>query len=351
VLSSTVDQTEEGLMIESKRFTSGRIAVANLSASIASLERRRAEGTRFEDLVRLSEYLFVRGELRGRISDHDRAERVAAEAMASSQDAPSALYVRARLARHFHRFADAGALLDRALTSGHPRHQIDAERAALLQATGRFVEALAVRERLAKEDPGIPTLGALGSLLAQMDRWARAEMSYTAALESAWGVSPLPVGQVLCAWGVSAMRRGELIRAEKLFGELHAILPEHVPGRGHRAEVALARGQLDGALQLIGPVIGASDDPAWRAVHAEILAASGERADAAREADRAAAAYEALLARRPEAYADSAAAFFLGIGNRPLRAVELASLDCNLRDTPSSRNLLTRARRGAEQVA
>ena len=40
------------------------------------------------------------------------------------------------------------------------------------------------------------------------------------------------------------------------------------------------------------------------------------------ESERAAAAYELLLARRPEAYADHAAAFFMGVGNRPQRALE-----------------------------
>ncbi len=49
---------------------------------------------------------------------------------------------RARLAGRFHRFAEAAALLDRALAAGYPSHEIDAERAALLQATGRYDEAL-----------------------------------------------------------------------------------------------------------------------------------------------------------------------------------------------------------------
>ena len=137
-------------------------------------------------------------------------------------------------------------------------------------------EALSLRERLAKEDPGIHTLGALASLLAEMDRWAAAETSYAAALEADSGVSPLPCGQLLFEWGVSAMRRGELDRAEALFGELDAILPAHVPGRGHRAEVALARGQLDVALALITPLLDTSDDPEYRATYAEILAARGE---------------------------------------------------------------------------
>ena len=85
---------------------------------------------------------------------------------------------------------------------------------------------------LAKDDPGIQTLGALASLLAEMDRWMAAENSYAAALDADNGVSPLPCSQLLFEWGVSAMRRGDLDRAEAIFGELDAILPAHVPGRG-----------------------------------------------------------------------------------------------------------------------
>ena len=164
-------------------------------------------------------------------------------------------------------------------------------------------------------------------------------------------VSPLPCGQLLFEWGVSAMRRGDLDRAEELFVELDAILPAHVPGRGHRAEVALARGRLDIAAALITPLLELSDDPEYRAIYAEILAARGEREAAVSEAERAAAMYELLLARRPEAYADHAAAFFMGIGNRPQLAVELASANWKLRDTPRSRSLLARALRNAERVS
>ena len=93
-----------------------------------------------------------------------------------------------------------------------------------------------------------------------------------------------------------------------------------------------------------------SDDPEYRAIYAEILAARGD-GKAASEAERAAAAYELLLARRPEAYADHAAAFFMGVGNRPQRALELASANWKLRDTPRSRRLLAKALRNAQQVS
>ena len=109
---------------------------------------------------------------------------IATEAIALSPDAASALYIRARLAGRFHRFEEANALLDQALAAGYPGQEIDAEKAALLQATGRYGEALVLRERLAKDDPGIHTLGALASLLAEMDQWAAAETCYAAALDA-----------------------------------------------------------------------------------------------------------------------------------------------------------------------
>ena len=82
-----------------------------------------------------------------------------------------------------------------------------------------------------------------------------AESTYAAALDADNGVSPLPCGQLLFEWGVSAMRRRDLDRAEAILAELEAVLPAHVPGRGHRAEVALARGQLDVAATLITPLL------------------------------------------------------------------------------------------------
>jgi tetratricopeptide (TPR) repeat protein len=335
-------------MIEAGRYTSGRIAVANLSALIESLELRRADGATFDELLGLSNLLFLRGDLLGRIADHDRAELIANEAIGQSPGTARALYTRAQLAGRFHRFAKANVLLGEALAAGQAPHEIDAERAALLQATGYYEEALRLRERLAANDTGIQSLGALASLLAELDQWTAAEKNYLAALEVDDGVSPLPCSQVLFEWGVSAMRRGDLDRADIILGELDAILPAHVPGRGHRAEVALARGELDKAMRLIAPLVEISDDPEYRATYAEILAARGD-GNAAIEAERAAAVYETLLARRPEAYADHAAAFFVSVGNRPQRALELASANWKLRDTPRSRRLLAKALRNAQQ--
>ncbi len=337
------------MMIEPGRYTSGRIAIANLFASIESLELRRVESVSFEIDAALSQMLFLRGDLLGRIADHDRAELVAHEAAVCSPNVASALFIRARLAARFHRFIEASDHFKQALAAGYPAHEIDPEIAALLQATGRYGEALELRQRLAQDNPGMHTIGALATLLAEMSDWQAAEDMYQAALRADTGVSPIPCAQLLFEWGVSAMRRGELVRAEALLSELEIILPEHIAGRGHRAEVAFARGQLDVAEALIAPLLDCSDDPEYRATYAEIRAARGDPS-AWLEANRAAAAYEVLLARRPEAFADHAAAFFMGIGAQPLRAAELALANWRTRDTPRSRKLLARAAAGAGAV-
>jgi tetratricopeptide (TPR) repeat protein len=339
------------MIVDAGRYTSGRIAVANLSAMIDGLERRCVNDATFGHLVELSKLLFVRGDVLGRIADHDEAECVAHHALAVSPDTASARYVHAWVAERFHRFQETYALLERALAAGFPRHAVDAAQASVLQATGRYTEALMLRERLAEDDRSIHTLGSLASLLAEMDEWEAAEDCYAAALNADTSVSPLPCGQLLFEWGVSAMRRGELSRAEAIFIELDTILPEHAPGRGHRAEVALARGQVDVAMALLMPLLDTSDDPEYRATYAEVLAARGEHDTAMGQAARAAVEYELLLARRPEAYADRAADFFMGIGNCPQRAVDLAAANWKLRETPRSRRLLAKARRNAERVS
>ena len=332
-------------MIDAGRYTSGRIAIANLSASIESLERRRRDGAGFDDLLALSTRLFLRGDLLGRLADHDRGECVADDAAAASPDPATAAFVRARIAARFHRFDEARVWLDAADAARVPRRDLDAERASLLQATGHYAAALALRERLAAEAPAISTLGSLASLLADMGEWPAAERCYAAALRADEGLTPIPCGQLWFEWGVGAMRRGDLDGAAALFAELEAILPAHVPGRGHRAEVALARGRADEALALVAPLVDDSDDPEYRVTYAEVLAACGDRDGSVMQRDRAADEYQLLLARRPEAYADHAAEFFMGIGNCPDLAVDLATLNVGLRDTPRSRDLLARARR------
>ena len=347
-LSGTADRFESQsvMMIDPRRYTSGRIAVANLSASIESLELRRVEGATFENLVALSKLLFLRGDLLGRIADHDRAELVANEAIALSPGTASALYTRARLAERFHRFEEATRF---SIKRSRPDIQ-DKRSISKRRRCSRRRDNIARRWFCAKDWRrtilGFTRLGRSRRCWRKWINGRRPKHAMRPRSRRTMAYRLSRAGQLLFEWGVSAMRRGDLDRAEAMFAELDAILPAHVPGRGHRAEVALARGELDVAAALIEPLLEISDDPEYRATYAEILAARGD-GEAASEAERAAAGYERLLARRPEAYADHAAAFFMGVGNRPRLAVDLATANWKLRDTPRSRRLLAKALRNA----
>jgi tetratricopeptide (TPR) repeat protein len=334
------------------RDTCGQAVLADLDASIECLAHRSPEGRR-NDLVTLSEQLFLRGEVLGRIADHDRTEAIAGRAAALFPEDVGAMVVRARLATRFHRFAEAHALLDRARVIGASNRekirQVISAKAAVLQATGAFWEALEMHDALAREARSLETLGALATLSAASGQWTMAELLYAEALDAHNdATSPFARAKVLFEWGVGAMRQGTLDVAEARFAQLETFLPGHVPGRAHRAEVALARWHVDDAEILIRPVLAVSDDPRYVAINAKILVARGDRVAAAIEAQRAALAYSSLLARRPDAHAGQAADFFMSVGGDPLRAVELAAYHRALRDTPRSRALLAKAQQVAK---
>ncbi len=280
---------------------------------------------RFEDLLALSKLLFVRGDLLGRIADHDRAEPVAERGrrVVARRRAARSTSARGSRSASIASRKPTRCSIERSPPAIRAR-EIDRERAALFQATGRYREALALREttgeggsrdsharRARVAAGGDGSMGGGRSLLCGRARRGRRRLA------PAVRPAALRMGRERDAPRRAGPCGGDLRRARR-------DPAAHVPGRGHRAEVALARGQLDVALALITPLLEISDDPEYRATYAEILAARGEREAAAREAERAAAAYESLLARRPEAYADHAAAFFMGIGNRPQLALELA---------------------------
>ena len=219
------------MKIDLTRYTSGRTALSDLDASIERLERCRLEGAQAEDLVRLSEQLLLRGDVLGRVADHDRAATIATEAGALFPAHRDAIVLQARVATRLHRFEEAHALLDRAMVVDRASRQVMDARAALLQATGKFWEALELRDRLAREDRNLQTLGALATLSAEAGQWAMAEMLYADALRADDGISPLPCARMLFEWGMGSMRNGAMDRAQQLFAHVETLLPGHASAR------------------------------------------------------------------------------------------------------------------------
>jgi tetratricopeptide (TPR) repeat protein len=299
--------------------TSGVIALVNLQAQIDGLESQ-AHSTRsgqaavgrlaVAQRAGLIDLLILRGQVLGRIADYERAAALAEQLV---RDAPTdgiAFLARARTRATLHRFAKALANLDAAERLGADRATLDAERAAIFQALGRYDDALALRLSAAESQPDFTTLGALAGLLAEHGEVVEAEHLFVEGRRRYQGVSPFPLALLDFQRGLMWLEQGDLDAARAWFGAAQRRVPAHAPALGHLAGLLSEAGQAQEARQ-------------WRA--------------------RAAARYDELMVRHPAAFADHAAEFWLAAGADVRRAQQLARQNLELRQTPRAQALLRRA--------
>jgi tetratricopeptide (TPR) repeat protein len=324
--------------------TDGAIAVSNLEAQIEGEERLgQYRPLTVAEQAGIAERIAMHGQFLGRVADYERAEAIADDLVRAAPADPAAFLSRARARSAFHRFGEALADLGEVERLGMPGEGVESLRAAIFQATARYDEALAIRERAAEARPSIGSLTALASVHADRGEIEAAERLFTEAPRLYRDVSPFPVAWLYFQQGAMWMREGELQRARELFAEAHRRLPAYAAAQGHLAEVESALGQHPRAVELLLPLAQTSDDPDYAAQLARILAASGREEEAGPWRAVAAARYDELVARHPEAFADHASEFWLAAGGDPQRALALAQANLKLRATPRAYELVLRA--------
>ena len=92
---------------------------------------------------------------------------------------------------------------------------------------------------------------------------------------------------------------------------------------GHLAEVDAALGAHDAAIDRLRLLAGSSDDPEYAATLAGLLTDDGRPQEAEQWRVSAAARYDRLVLRHPEAFADHAAEFLLTVGGARRRLLAL----------------------------
>jgi tetratricopeptide (TPR) repeat protein len=323
------------------RTTSGAIALANLQGQIDGEERLATYGPlTVKQRAGIIELIGMRGQFLGSIADYEQAEELANQLVRERPTDGASYVARAKARATFHRFTEALADLDEAERFGVPRARNDATRAAILQATGHYDEALTILRAAADARPDITTLAAEASVYADRGDVDAAERLFVEAQYHYRDVSPFPVAWLYFQQGLMWMREGDLERARALFAAAHERSPEYAAAQGHLAEVDAALGDRDTAIALLRPLAERSDDPDYAAQLARILADAG-RPDDAREWRAAAARhYDELVARHPEAFADHAAEFWLYAGGDPAKAVSLAQRNLANRATPRAYELV-----------
>ena len=274
--------------------TSGVLAVANLQAQIDGLAAqlagaRSSRAPAVAERARLVDLLILRGEVLGRIADYERAAELALVLVRDAPDDGAAWLARARTRATFHRFAEALADLDAAGRRGAGQAALDAERAAILQAVGCYAEARVLRRDAA-------------------------ERLFTEARRRYRGVSPFPVASLDSRRGLMWLGQRDLHTARAWFDVAVQRVPAYAPALGHRAEVDAALGARDAAIDRLRPLAASSDDPEYAASLAGVLSNAGHPQEAEHWRISAAARYDELMLRHPEAFVDHAADFWLTVG-------------------------------------
>ena len=324
--------------------THGTIALLNLEAQIEGLKPNATPGRLgVEERAWLIDLLALRGSILGSIADYERALELAHLLVRDAPSEAAAFLARARTRAVFHRFGEALEDLDVAERLAADSKSVDRERAAVFQGLGRYEEASAIREEEARRRLSFESLGALTTLCAERGDTERAERLYAESVRRYQGVSPLPLAMLDFQLGVMWMHEGQLDRARDHLIAARRYVPAYAPAQGHFAEVEAELGKFDLAIALLDPLAATSDDPDYAAQLARIYADAGHPDDSRYWRARAAARYDELIAVHPEAFADHAAEFWLGVGGDPNKALRLATLNCEVRRTPRACDLLHQA--------
>jgi tetratricopeptide (TPR) repeat protein len=262
-------------------------------------------------------------------------------------DVPSdarSFLARARMSGHFHQFTSALTDLDTAATLGGDRVGIDAERAAIYQALGRYDEALAILRQAVKSHPDFSALAALAAIYGERAEMDKAEHWFSAATSCYRSTSPFPLAMLELEGGKLWMEQNDLRRARAWCDAAVRRLPAYVPAQGHLAEIDAALGETADAIARLRPLALASDDPDYAAQLARILRDDGQAEESQTWRRKAEARYDELLARHHDAFSDHAAEFWITVGDDPERALGLALRNLSVRQTPRARALVREAR-------
>ena len=333
--------------IEPLPLTNGSIALLNLQAQIAGLEG----GDSPAEAAALIDLLILRGAILGRISDYERAAQLADGLVDVAATDAVAYLTRGRTRAVFHRFTEALDDLDHAERISPDDDAAKQERATVLQALGRYDEALSTYGNAAGRGQSFQHAAALTGFWAERGESDTAERLYIQSLGSYRGISPFPLALLDFQLGLMWMRQEQLVRARTYFEAAIRRVPAHAAAQGHLAEVEAALGEPEAAIVRLTPLAVSSDDPDYAAQLARILSEIGRSDESLAWRRKAASRYDWLVASHPAAFADHAAEFWLGAGDDPQKALRLAEFNLQIRKTPRANELVAQARKANDMRA
>ncbi len=329
------------LVLHTPPTTDPAIAIHNLDAEVADQEKRMARGEPNAGFDLVARYL-ARAQFEGRVADLVRADETSADLLAARPGETRAHLTRASALSSIHAFAAAMGELDAA--SPHDAAEtlaVSQERGALLLATGREDEAAQLLRvhNGAHADEFVMRAG----VEARLGHAQEAERLFELGRTQYHDVSPI-------MWTWMDFERSRALEAAGNRRDAKVYLEEAVkilPTYAHAVVHLAAMQPPDVALKNLEALAKTSDDPDVLSGQADALRRAGRTDDASAMAARAAARYAEVLARLPQAYADHAASFYLGMGHDPARALELSKQNADNRPTDEAIELWLTAAQAA----
>ena len=308
--------------------TDGGIASGTLNGQIRVLEQELAgDPRRAATRIALADLLGFRGLYVSKIADYERALELTEAAVRDAPEVARAYVARSAARSTLHRFAEALADLEEAERRGVTPAATRSARASILQARGDLDGALALRHAATEADAGITTMGAEAALLGELGRHDEASKMFRQALASYRNVYPFPVAWILFQEGLMWERAGRAPRAKAFYAAARERLPIYAHAASHLALLeAPAR-----AIELLTPVVAASDDPELELVLSQRLRDKGDSVEADRHLAQVRSRYDDLAHKHPEAFADHAGWFWLDEGKDPAKALLLAKKNLAVR--------------------
>lgn len=326
--------------------TSPEISLRNLHAAIEGGESRFERLGDPASAASLVAALHLRASMLGTLTDLTLALEIAEQSVANAPESAASYELLAVSLAAVHRFDEAMSALDEAEEYGA---SVDSERHAIELARGDWRGALERRSAAVAQHSSYASYSDLAPALTAAGRFAEADAALVEALDAYRDVSPFAVAWVQfqrgVLWGEAA---GRLDLAEPLYADALRLVPAYVAANVHLAEIEAETGRLDQAVARLRSVAHA-EDPEPSARLSEFLLAVN-RSESEVVATYAGEQWERWLSREELAFADHAAEFYLGAGSNPSRALELATVNLDNRQTDRSFELAIAAAVAADDL-
>jgi len=284
-------------------------------------------------------FLLDRAAIRGDLEDYAEALALSGAWIEHAPKSDAAWKARVGVLTRVHRFGAARDALDHLEPLVPDRSEWEGLAATIDEATGQLDRSAPYREATARRWPSTVNLVQWANSLALQGKLddALAVMPKAAAVMRE---NPPELFEYLYfQWGRLYEQKGEPAAARQFYEAALARLPT-VEVQAHLAQALIATGDRDAARKVVTAALAGNRHPDLVALAAELEPDPGKRAALVAEAK---AGWERYLAALPDAFADHAARFFVGVGGDPARALALADQNLANRDTLEARALVVEA--------